>query len=63
MIVLIGKKKTSFDDRSRSLPIESLGAAMRVFGEELGSDSEFGMSFDTIVCDFAFTRFLQTGLE
>ncbi|CAG8469419.1 4229_t:CDS:2 [Paraglomus brasilianum] len=40
----IGKKKTSFDDRSRSLPIESLGAAMRVFGEELGSDSEFGVA-------------------
>ncbi|CAG8593983.1 8058_t:CDS:2 [Paraglomus occultum] len=38
----IGKKKASFDDRSRSLPIESLGAAMRVFGEDLGSDSEFG---------------------
>ncbi|CAG8676998.1 19533_t:CDS:2 [Racocetra fulgida] len=32
----------SIDEKTKALPIESLGIAMRVYGEELGSDSSYG---------------------
>ncbi|CAG8728382.1 9486_t:CDS:2, partial [Racocetra persica] len=38
----MSKKVASIDEKTKALPIESLGIAMRVYGEELGSDSSYG---------------------
>ncbi|CAG8489510.1 7373_t:CDS:2 [Scutellospora calospora] len=38
----MSKKAPSIEEKTKALPIESLGIAMRVYGEELGSDSSYG---------------------
>ncbi|CAG8545051.1 27568_t:CDS:2, partial [Gigaspora margarita] len=38
----MSKKVASIEEKTKALPIESLGIAMRVYGEELGSDSSYG---------------------
>ncbi|CAG8643534.1 28289_t:CDS:2 [Dentiscutata erythropus] len=38
----MSKKVASIEEKTKALPTESLGIAMRVYGEDLGSDSPYG---------------------
>ncbi|CAG8462253.1 10852_t:CDS:2 [Ambispora gerdemannii] len=43
-IKTISKKKDSIEEKTKTLPIETLGSTMRVYGEEIGTDSPYGLA-------------------
>ncbi|CAJ0879947.1 10492_t:CDS:2 [Entrophospora sp. SA101] len=40
----ISKKIESYDGKTKNLPIETLGTTMRVYGEEIGSEADYGVA-------------------
>ncbi|RHZ47942.1 hypothetical protein Glove_564g51 [Diversispora epigaea] len=57
----MSKKIESIEEKSKSLPIESLGSTMRVYGEELGSESAYGEAL--VNCGSANEKIAELQLE
>ncbi|CAG8598993.1 21819_t:CDS:2 [Rhizophagus irregularis] len=42
-IKIMSKKADSVEEKSKVLPLESLGSTMKIYGEEIGTDTPYGM--------------------
>ncbi|GBB91795.1 hypothetical protein RclHR1_19190005 [Rhizophagus clarus] len=42
-IKIMSKKTDSVEEKSKVLPLESLGSTMKIYGEEIGTDTPYGM--------------------
>lgn len=41
----VAKKSDSIEEKSKVLPLESLGSTMKIYGEEIGTDTPYGEKY------------------